>query len=233
MKTLLAALKDPFFRLKIQALEALDLTNTDEAKMALGDVEKLAQNDSKTLVQAAAISALVKTKNAKYLPWYEKNMSALSNSVKASSLAGIAAVDSAKAATLAEKMDLSTASDDLMTTLLPTIVDKKITSQMPAIGKLVAFYPFLKMRNPDLGTKAEAGFNWIMSSDNTEATHNITKILIQAKGQVEANPQAKMMIVKMLQDGLVKKTEALKANPSSASLKTQVEELNKTIEAYK
>jgi aminopeptidase N len=233
LKTLVAALKDPFFRLKIQALDALDLTNAGEAKMALGDVEKLAQNDSKTLVQAAAISALVKTKNAKYLPWYEKNMSALSNSVKASSLSGIAILDPSKAAGLAEKMDLSTASDDLMTTLLPTIVDKKITSQMPAIGKLVAFYPFLKMRNPESGVKAEEGFNWIMTSDNLKATQNVTKILMQAKGQVEANPQAKMMIVKMLQDGLAKKTEVLKADPSSASLKAQVEDLNKTLEAYK
>ncbi|MBC7555732.1 MAG: M1 family metallopeptidase [Chryseobacterium sp.] len=233
LKTLFAALKDPFFRLKIQALDALDLTNADEAKMALGEVEKLAQNDSKTLVQAAAISALVKTKNAKYLPWYEKNMSALSNSVKASSLAGIASLDPAKVVALADKLDLSTASDDLMMTLLPTIVDNKITAQMPAIGSLVAFYPFLKFQKPELGAKAEQGFNWIMTSDNAKATHSITKVLMQAKGQVEANPQAKMMISKMLQDALAKKTEVLKANPTSASLKAQVEDLNKTIEAYK
>ncbi|SFI11622.1 M1 family metallopeptidase [Halpernia frigidisoli] len=233
LKTLVAGLKDPFFRLKIQALEGLDLTNADEAKMALSEVEKLAQNDPKTLVQSSAISALVKTKNAKYLPWYEKNMSALSNAVKASSLAGIASLDPAKVVALADKLDLSTASEDLMMTLLPTIVDNKITAQMPAIGSLVAFYPFLKFQKLELGTKAEEGFNWIMTSDNTKATHNITKVLMQAKGQVEANPQAKMMIVKMLQDGLAKKTEILKANPSSASLKAQVEDLNKTIEAYK
>ncbi|WP_417431224.1 M1 family metallopeptidase [Halpernia sp.] len=233
LKTLVAALKDSFFRLKIQALNALDLSKTDQSKMALSEVEKLAQNDSKTLVQAAAISALVKTKNVKYLPWFEKNMSAISNAVKASSLAGIAALDPEKAANLAEKMDLSSVSEDLMMTLLPTIVDKKITSQMPAIGSLVAFYPFLKFQKPELGAKAEEGFNWIMTSDNTKATHNITKVLMQAKGQVEANPQAKMLIVQMLKSGLDKKTEALKANPFSASLKAQVEDLNKTIEAYK
>ncbi|MGS0749150.1 M1 family metallopeptidase [Halpernia sp. GG3] len=233
LKTLVAALKDPFFRLKIQALDALDLTNADEAKMALGSVEKLAQSDTKTLVQAAAISALVKTKNAKYLPWYEKNMSAVSNAVKASSLAGIAAIDPSKAAALAEKLDLSTASEDLVMTLLPTIVDKKITSQMSIIAQVVAFYPFLKFQKPEIGAKAEEGFNWIMSSDNTKATQNVTKVLTQAKAQVEANPQAKMMIVQMLKSGLDKKTEALKANPSSASLKDQIADLNKTIEAYK
>ena len=233
LKTLVAALKDPFFRIKIQALDALDLTNADEAKLALSEVEKLAQNDSKTLVQAAAISALVKTKNPKYLPWFEKNMSAVSNAVKASSLAGIANLDPSKVVALADKLDLSTASDDLMMTLLPTIVDNKITAQMPAIGNLVAFYPFLKFQKPELGAKAEEGFNWIMTSDNTKATHNITKILMQAKGQVEANPQAKMMIVKMLQDGLAKKTDALKANPTSENLKAQVEDISKTIEAYK
>jgi aminopeptidase N len=233
LKTLGAALKDPFFRIKIQALNALDLSQTEDAKLALSEVEKLVQNDSKTLVQAAAISALVKTKNTKYLPWFEKNMAAVSNAVKASSLAGIAALDPSKAAALAEKLNLSTASEDLVMTLLPTIVDKKITSQMPVIGKVVAFYPFLKFQKPELGTKAEEGFNWIMTSDNTKATHNVTKILLQAKSQIEDNPQAKMMIVQMLKNGLDKKTEVLKTNPSSASLKEQVADLNKTIEAYK
>lgn len=233
LKTLVAALKDPFFRIKMQALEALDLSKPEQSKMALAEVEKLAQSDSKTLVQAAAIGALVKTKNAKYLPWYEKNMSALSNAVKANSLAGIAVLDPSKVVALADKLDLSTASEDLMLSLLPTIVDNKLNSQMASIGQIVAFYPFLKFQKPELGTKAEEGFNWIMSSDNLKATQNVTKILMQAKGQIEANPQAKMMIVQILKAGLEKKTIVLKANPTSDSLKSQIENLNKTIEAYK
>jgi aminopeptidase N len=90
IKLLAAALKDPFFRIREQALEQIDLTIPDQAKALTAEVEKLASNDPKTLVQAAAISALAKTKNAKYSPVYEKGLNAVSNAVKGASLAGIA-----------------------------------------------------------------------------------------------------------------------------------------------
>ncbi len=72
IKLFQAALKDPFFRIRIKALELLDLTHKDQAKALTADVEKLAGNDPKTLVQAAAISALAKTKNKKYLSCLRK-----------------------------------------------------------------------------------------------------------------------------------------------------------------
>ena len=72
-----------------------------------------------------------------------------------------------------------------------------------------------------------------MSSDNLKATENLTKILGQAKGQIGNNPQAKMMIVQILQDGLAKKMQVLKANPSSKTINAQIDLINKAIEAYK
>ena len=66
----------------------LDLSKPDQAKAALATVEKMASEDPKTLVQAAAISALAKTKEKKYLPVFEKGMNAVSNAVKGSSLSG-------------------------------------------------------------------------------------------------------------------------------------------------
>ena len=103
---------------------------------------------------------------------------------------------------------------------------------MPAIASTVAFYPFLKFQNPELGTVAEEGYNWIMTSDNLKATENITKILTQVKGQIGDNPQAKMMIVQILRDGLAKKMAVLKANPSSTTINQQVDAINKAIQAY-
>ncbi len=85
-KLLVAALKDPFFRIRIQALELVDLSNPEQMKALGSEVEKLASNDPKTLTQAAAISALAKTKDKKYLPLFEKGMGAVSNAVKGSSL---------------------------------------------------------------------------------------------------------------------------------------------------
>ncbi len=231
-KTLAAALKDPFFRIRIKALNALDLTSP-LAKNILPEVEKLAQNDPKTLVQAAAISALAKTKNSKYLPLYEKNINAVSNAVKAASLTGIATTDPSKVATLADKMDLENASEDTINALLPIIVDNKIEKQMPAIAQVVAFYPFIKFQDPSLGAVAEKGYNWIMTSDNLKATQNVTKILTQIKSQVDNNPQAKMMLVQILKDGLDKKMQVLKSHPDSPTIHQQIDAINSAINAYK
>ncbi len=233
LRILISGLKDSNFRIRMKALSGLDLSKADQAKAAISEVEKIASNDPKTLVQGAAISALAKAKDKKYLSLFEKGLNAVSNSVKANSLIGIAAVDPTRVAALAESIDLEGASDDLIAELLPIIVKNKIEKQMPAIASTAAFYPFLKFQNPELGAGAEDGFNWIMSSDNLKATENLTRILTQAKGQIGSNPQAKMMIVQVLQDGRVKKMQVLKANPSSKTMNAQIDLINKAIEAYK
>jgi len=233
LKTVVAALKDSNFRIRGKALVGLDLSKPDQAKAALAEVEKMASSDPKTLVQGAAISALGKIKDKKYLPLFEKGMNAVSNSVKANSLAGIAAVDPSRIASLADKIDLEGADEEVIAELMPIIVKNKIEKQMAAIASTAAFYPFIKFQKPELGDAAEAGFNWIMSSDNLKATENVTKVLTQVKGQIGQNPQAKMMIVQILKDGLEKKMVVLKANPSSSTIHQQIDLINKTIEVYK
>jgi aminopeptidase N len=233
-KLLAAAIKDPFFRTRIKALQLVDLSNAEQLKAMGSEVERLAVNDPKTLVQAAAISALAKTKDKKYLPIFEKGLNAVSNSVKGNSVGAIIEIDPSKANALADKIDLEGAPDNLMDKLVPIIVKNKVTSQMSNIAQVAAFYPFIKFQNPELGKSAEEGYNWIMSSDNLKATESITKMLGQAKGQIGENPQAKMMISQMLKDGLNKKMELLKQNPqNAASINKQIDALNKAIEDFK
>ncbi|NIF04449.1 M1 family metallopeptidase [Chryseobacterium sp. Tr-659] len=233
-KLLAAALKDPFFRVRIKALELTDLTNPEQMKALGADVEKIASNDPKTLTQAAAISALAKTKDKKYLPIFEKGVNAVSNAVKGSSLSALLTIDPSRANALADKIDLKGASDELQAQLLPIIVKNRVVSQMENITPLAAFYPFIKFQNPELGKAAEEGFNWIMTSDNIKATESLAKITGYAKNQMGDNPQAKMMMVQMLKDGLAKKMELLKQNPQkAASINKQIDALNKAIENYK
>jgi aminopeptidase N len=233
-KLLAAAIKDPFFRTRIKALQLMDLSNAEQLKTLGSDVEKLAANDPKTLVQAAAISALSKTKDKKYIPIFEKGLNAVSNSVKGNSVGAIIDIDPSRASTLADKIDLEGAPENLLSKLLPIIVKNKVTSQMSNIAQLAAFYPFIKFQNPELGKAAEEGYNWIMTSDNVKATESITKILGQAKGQMGDNPQVKMMISQMLKDGLAKKMELLKQNPqNAASINKQIDAMNKAIEDFK
>ncbi|MFP3597431.1 M1 family metallopeptidase [Chryseobacterium sp. SIMBA_029] len=233
-KLLAAAIKDPFFRIRIKALSLMDLSNAEQFKAMGADVEKLASNDPKTLVQAAAISALAKTKDKKYVPIFEKGVNAVSNAVKGNSVSAIVEIDPSRANVLADKIDLEGAPEDLLSKLLPIIVKNKVTSQMSNIAQIAAFYPFIKFQNPELGKSAEEGFNWIMSSDNLKATESITKMVSQAKGQMGDNPQVKMMISQMLKDGLAKKMEVLKQNPQNAvSINKQIDAINKAIEGFK
>lgn len=234
IKLLAAALKDPFFRVRIKALNLIDLTNPEQMKSLGAEVEKLASNDPKTLTQAAAIAALGKTKDKKYLPLFEKGVSAVSNAVRGSSMGALLSIDPSRANNLADKIDMKGASDALQAQLLPIIVKNKITSQIENIAPLAAFYPFIKFQNPELGKAAEDGFNWIMTSDNLKATESITKITGYAKNQMADNPQAKMMMVQMLKDGLSKKMELLKQSPqNAASINKQIDVINKAIENYK
>jgi len=233
-KLLSAALKDSFFRIRIKALELMDLSIPEQMKALAGDVEKLAVNDPKTLVQGAAIAALAKTKDKKYVAIFEKGLNAVSNSVKVNSLAAIISVDPSKANTFADKIDLQDASEEMLNQLLPVVVKNKVTSQMANLAPVVAFYPFVKFQDPELGKVAEEGYNWIMTSDNLKATESITKILGQAKGQMGDNPQVKMMITQMLKEGLNKKMELLKQNPQkAASINSQIDAINKAIENFK
>ncbi|SDJ52038.1 M1 family metallopeptidase [Chryseobacterium jejuense] len=234
VKLLSAALKDPFFRVRIKALEILDLTNSNQNKNLAADVEKLATHDPRTLVQAAAISALAKTKNKKYLPLFEKGMNEVSNAVKVNSLIAIWATDPSKTKTLISKVDLSQASKDVIIKMLPIVVENKIDSQMQYIVPIVAFYPLVKPNNPELGKVAEEGFNRIMETDNIAATEGIVKILNQAKSQMVKNVETKKAIYNMLEAGLLKKNEALKNNlQNKESINKQVAALKQVIEEYK
>ena len=233
LKILLAGLKDPYFKMRIQVLDALDLTKIEVAKLALTEIEKIAQSDSKTLVQAKAIGKLAELGNKKYLPIFEKGIQSASYSVQGNSAYGIAKIDSANSKSLLEKIDLEGANEDLITLLLPTIVNNKMEKHQVAIASTVAFYPFLSFQKPDLGKVSEDGFNWIMDSDNTQAVEKLTKILKQVKSHINDNIQAKSIIYNMLKSGVERKISALKDNPKSESLNKQIELLHQVIEIYK
>lgn len=232
VKLLQTALQDTNFRIRMKALKEMDLAQAAN-KSVITQVERLAASDPKTLVQASAITALRKTGDKKYSALYDKAMNSNSAAVKAAGLEGVIEANPERAVTLLDKIDLENAGDAAMKNLLPLVVQKKVNSQMPAIASTVAFYPFLKFQDPALGTAAEEGFNWIMSSDNTKAVEKLTRILGQARSQVGSNPQAKMMIVQMLQSGIEKKAAAARTEPNNPALKAQLEMLSKTMEDYK
>lgn len=233
LKILVEALKDPYHKLRVQAIDALDLTKPEVQKAVLSELEKIANSDPKTLVQGKAIGKLAELGNKKYLPIFEKGLKSVSFSVQGSSIYGLAKIFPEKTKALLEDIDLENANEDLILLLLPTIVENKMEKHMVSIASTVAFYPFLGYQKQELAKPAEEGFNWIMDNDNTKAVANLTKILKQVKSQLGNNSQAKMIIANTLKTGLERKMNVLRTNPKSDSLRKQVDLLNQALEAYK
>ena len=104
-KILLAALKDPYYGLRIRTIQALDTSNTSLLAAAIPIIAALAQTDTNTLARAAAIGALGRTKKPEYLPVYDKALQSPSYAVEAAALTAIDAIDKPRARTLAKDLE--------------------------------------------------------------------------------------------------------------------------------
>jgi len=232
LKILNLALEDPFFRIRMKALEGLDLSNKNYAKFVFAKVLKMASNDPKTLVRGEAISVLGKTKNEKYLSLYEEGLKSVSNSVKINSLIALYYINPKKAISHIDEMDLEGVDRDLLEALLPIIVKNKKMKQLSSVARLAALYQFTKFRNSENVENAQEAYELIMKSDDLKATENITKTLDRFKSRLDGNIQAKILITKTLKYGIEMKMELLKKDPKNSGLRKQVELINKSINAY-
>ena len=232
LKVFLLALKDSNFRLRTQALKLLDLSRSEHLKSGLDMVLDLAQNDSKTLVRGQALAALAKTKDRKYLPLYERSLLVESNAVRANALAAIVELDPSRLRNLSAGLDMREWNDEAISRLLPFIVKDKVEQHRTAIAQTVAFYPFLAFEDPVLGDWAKKGYQWIMESDDLESTEKISSVMKQVLKELKSNPQAKVVLLQILREGQSAKLALLRSNPSSDSVKEQVELLNRIVEEY-
>ncbi|MBC7569939.1 MAG: M1 family metallopeptidase [Spirosoma sp.] len=92
---LLAALKDPFYGLRLRAISAMNLKNDDLRKAALPALESLAQSDKNTLVRAAALNALAKLPEPGNKTLFTQGLTSPSYAVQGAALNGLAKTDSA------------------------------------------------------------------------------------------------------------------------------------------
>jgi aminopeptidase N len=90
-KTLLAALKDKYYGLRIVAMQHLNLKDGNIRQAALPLLLNIAQHDPKAPARVVAIAILGKLKDAGHLPLFNRALSDSSYGVEAAALAGIAA----------------------------------------------------------------------------------------------------------------------------------------------
>ena len=174
--TLIKAFDDPYYEIRILALESIDLFQKYSKKVAIAKIEKLAQYDKKTKVRAAAISVLGKLIEPIYKPLFENGMNSESFAVIGSSLISLYQIDKEaaikKIGTLDEEIKELQA--DAITSIYISEEDK---TKLPFIANHVLKGMFLtnNKKTQQLYTKA---LKWIAESDNKEAITNLTNDLL-------------------------------------------------------
>lgn len=112
------ALYDPFFRIRIQALNIFNTTNQTLHQPTIDKIEKLAKADPKKLVRASAIDVLGKIKNKDYENFFIEALQDSSYSVAGAALTALSKIDSVQAFKQALQLSKETAKGRLLTAIV-------------------------------------------------------------------------------------------------------------------
>lgn len=171
------AFDDPYYEIRIIALENIDLFQKYNKRDIINKVEKISQNDPKSLVRGAAIGVLGKLVEPIYKPLFERGMEGVSNSVISNSLTGLYQIDKAAAI---EK--INSLNEDVKKSLAEPItsiyIQEKDKSKLPFIANHVLKGMFLTQNKRTQQTYGDA-FKWIAESDNKEAIENLTNEFVK------------------------------------------------------
>lgn len=175
--TLIKALDDPYYEIRILALESIDLFQKYYKKEAILKIEKLAQFDSKTLVKAAALGVLGKLVEPIYKPLFERGVNSESYAIIGSSLISLYQIN--KQASVAKVNSLSNDTKEHLADAITAIyIGEKDKTKLPFIAKHVLKGMFLNNNKRTQQLYSEA-FKWISESDNKEAINNLTNSFVE------------------------------------------------------
>ena len=173
------ALNDSSFKIRVLALEKIDLINKSTKKEAIRKIMQVANSDKKTLVQAAAIETLGKLTDPELKEIFVKGLESESYAVLGKSLVAMYYVD--KDLALKKSKELPDEVRKILATPLTKIfIESNDETELPFIAKSVVSGMFLSGAGP---TKAlyEKAFAMISKSNNMEAVQNMVVDMV-AKG---------------------------------------------------
>jgi len=232
LNTLISALNDPYYGLRIHAIYKLDAQNSKVKEKAASVLKKLAASDTKTLVQAAALNVLNQM-GEKDITLFQNALKSKSFSVQAAAASGIMRIDASKASELAQlDNEVLENSPELIAELLPSWIQNNDKSKLSLIAESVALYTFTQYQDPVLGGKLEKGFTWMMGSDDLDSTKKAASLYKHVYNYVKENPGALGVMKSTIQQAISLKNQANASNPSK-SLEEQVTVLNGALESIK
>ncbi|KGL63504.1 M1 family aminopeptidase [Polaribacter sp. Hel1_85] len=201
------AMSDPSYKIRILALQKIDLINKFSKKYAIQKIMQIANTDEKTLVQATAIETLGKLTDPELTTIFAKGLESKSYSVIGKALVAMYYVD--KQLAITKSRELPDAIRKILATPLTRIyIEEKDEKELPFIAKSVLSGMFL---TGDDATKAiyQKAFKQISESNNAEAIQNLVDDMVVKGNQYKSFNFDKVVINlmrRMVQDQKTKNT---------------------------
>lgn len=165
-----SALDDESFKIRQLALQNIDLINKNAKKDGIAKIMNMANNDTKTIVQAEALNTLGKLTDPELKPVFAKALETKSYSVLGKALVSMYYID--KPTAIKKSKELPDEVRKILATPLTRIfIEENDETELPFIAKTVVSGMFL---TNDDATKElyQKAFKQISESNNTEAIQN-------------------------------------------------------------
>jgi aminopeptidase N len=174
-----SALDDSFYKIRILAIESIDLFDKSSKRKIIDKIKRIALNDKKTLVRAAAIETLGKLTDPNNLSIFQEALKSKSYSVLGKTLVAVYYIDKALAIKLSKELP-NNVRKIIATPLTRIFIEENDETELEFIAQNVLAGMFLNndKRIQELYKKA---YEKIAKSNNTKAIQNLVDDLI-AKG---------------------------------------------------
>lgn len=217
-EVVLAALRDPYFKIRKAALELLEGYQLTKKDLAL--VEKIATSDPENLARAAAIWVLNNQEDKRYTALYEKALTIPSAAIKNAALDGIARTNPSRAKQFLEKANPADLEGDQLLGFVSVITQYKMDKYLPLMMPYLVNYSFLVEDEPQRASDFKKAYLWAMSLDNTSLVQQVQQAL-KDYTQEENDEKVKQDLAKMLDEGIAQK----KKLTDTATVKEQIQML--------
>ncbi|MDC3366646.1 M1 family metallopeptidase, partial [Flavobacteriaceae bacterium] len=174
------ALNDDFYKIRILALEKINLINKWSKKSVINTIKNIANNDPKTLVQAAAIETLGKLTDPELKTIFQKGLTSDSYTVIGKSLVGMYYIDKQLAVKKSKELPVEV-KNIIATPLTRIYIEEKDDSEMAFVANNVLAGMYLN-NNPKIQEIYKNAYEQIAVSNNTKAIQNLVKDIV-AKGK--------------------------------------------------
>ena len=171
------ALEDPYYGLRIMAIENIDLSQPG-AKKALKKIEGLASAEPATLDKATAIRKLFDFNGDDYVSLYQEALQSNSSAMKVSALRSLYWTDEQAALDYVSGLTDEMEKESIKDALIPVYIMSESVSEIPFVADHLIEGIFFSADREKMNIYKE-GFHWVAASDSEEATQKLVDSFVQ------------------------------------------------------